>query len=252
MKMIILFSLAYVLVLGCGPSVSVMQHSAADQLLSEAGSSLASINLVLKGFEFEPAKAPLDKEERTKENILFCSRLVGTFVDLEDEKVSARIPLMDVLGKDDGGKVVLYGRASREKLTAQNLSNWVLMLSKFQWSYRTYLREIFSLETLSKGITSYLNEHYLPENFPEDFDYLKEKDKLIPMHLGQNDYREKDAWGHAILVQIKDGSVWVGSSGTDGQFQGWEQSGRYSFQEARGKDLIFRNGEAIFCPQLKN
>lgn len=60
-----------------------------------------------------------------------------------------------------------------------------------------------------------------------------------------------DGWGNKFLYQRDiddDSTFYIASSGKDGDFEGWEQSGRYIIAEFKhyNKDIIFSNGGFVY------
>ncbi len=58
-----------------------------------------------------------------------------------------------------------------------------------------------------------------------------------------------DVWGNAFLYKEEGGKYWVASAGSDGKFDGFDQTGRYDMDDA--KDIIYSNGEFTFRPKEK-
>ncbi len=61
----------------------------------------------------------------------------------------------------------------------------------------------------------------------------------------------RDAWGNKYLYLLDeedDSSFYIASSGRDGSFEGWEQSGRYDITEFDhyNNDIIYSNGGFVY------
>ena len=64
-----------------------------------------------------------------------------------------------------------------------------------------------------------------------------------------------DAWENEILYKVdpKDPKkYWIGSPGSDGKFQGFDQKGTWKFEEReKGQDIILTNGDFTYKPDLE-
>jgi hypothetical protein len=56
-----------------------------------------------------------------------------------------------------------------------------------------------------------------------------------------------DIWGNPFLYQAEGDTYWVASAGSDGKFDGFNQTGQYDPDET--KDIIFSNGAFTYRPK---
>lgn len=56
-----------------------------------------------------------------------------------------------------------------------------------------------------------------------------------------------DVWGNTFLYKAEGDKYWVASAGSDGKFEGFDQTGQYDPDDT--KDIIFSNGEFTFRPK---
>ena len=60
----------------------------------------------------------------------------------------------------------------------------------------------------------------------------------------------KDPWGNDYLFQRIDKENYViATAGSDGNFLGFEQAGKYSAQSLSGQDIILKTGTYVFAPE---
>lgn len=58
-----------------------------------------------------------------------------------------------------------------------------------------------------------------------------------------------DIWGNAFLYKAEGDTYWVASAGSDGNFDGFDQTGQYDEDDTR--DIIFSNGDFTYRPKEK-
>jgi hypothetical protein len=106
-----------------------------------------------------------------------------------------------------------------------------------------YKLAMMDVKSIGTGLESYITDNYMTPDVT-DFDGLSKH--LAPFHIKA--LPMKDPWGNAYLYQkIGQDEYAVGCAGPDGQFGGFEQTGRYT--DRAGKDIIFKNGNFTFGPQ---
>jgi hypothetical protein len=64
-----------------------------------------------------------------------------------------------------------------------------------------------------------------------------------------------DAWENELLYKVdpkNPKNYWIGSSGSDGKFEGFDQEGTWKFEEGeKGQDIVLANGDFTYMPNLK-
>ena len=103
-----------------------------------------------------------------------------------------------------------------------------------------YLKSIASIREVAKNLEIY---HLDNMKLPADLS------KLVPEFV---DEIPMDAWGHALHYRVSDdGSTYfIGSGGSDGRFEGFDQQGTYS--QPNGRDIIFSDGGFTLTLDRKN
>jgi hypothetical protein len=65
-----------------------------------------------------------------------------------------------------------------------------------------------------------------------------------------------DAWENEILYKVDPRNpkhYWIGSPGSDGKFQGFDQKGTWKFKEVeKGQDIVLANGDFTYKPDLED
>lgn len=108
---------------------------------------------------------------------------------------------------------------------------------------------MFAVKKLGEAIIDYSNDNF---EVPQ-VDSLKDlESKLSPFYIRM--FNEKDEWGNSLYYfhgTGKDNMKFsIGSAGSDGKFNGFDQSGSYT--KYSGQDIIYSNGEFTFYPDLKS
>jgi hypothetical protein len=64
-----------------------------------------------------------------------------------------------------------------------------------------------------------------------------------------------DAWENALLYKVdpkNPKNYWIGSPGSDGKFEGFDQKGTWKFEAGeKGQDIILANGDFTYMPDLE-
>jgi hypothetical protein len=58
----------------------------------------------------------------------------------------------------------------------------------------------------------------------------------------------KDAWDHYFFYKADGKDYWIGSGGSDGQFDGFDQQGTWDSKNDQGQDIVFSNGTFVYGP----
>ena len=65
-----------------------------------------------------------------------------------------------------------------------------------------------------------------------------------------------DAWENEILYKVDPGNpknYWIGSPGSDGKFDGFDQKGTWKFEAGeKGQDIVLANGDFTYRPDLED
>lgn len=104
------------------------------------------------------------------------------------------------------------------------------------------------MKSFAMAIESYITDYY---EAPQVETLAELKEKLEPFYI--KTLPMKDGWGNEFIYKhgtddAKD-TYFIGSGGSDGKFEGFEQTGTYT--DRKGKDIIFTNGEFVYSPELK-
>jgi len=59
----------------------------------------------------------------------------------------------------------------------------------------------------------------------------------------------KDAWGRSLFYKADGPRFWIGSAGSDGEFQGFDQEGTY--RDYSGRDLVFSGTRFSYFPDFR-
>jgi hypothetical protein len=126
--------------------------------------------------------------------------------------------------------------------------------------YQQYQKTMKDMEVLGEAILGYATEH---ENAPEagtlsqllqldcgngltiaEFFFDQIPEAQIPL---------KDVWENDFLYKYQKDRFWIASPGSDGKFEGFEQTGCYPDTEPylQGKDIILSNEGFVFFPLEK-
>ncbi len=106
------------------------------------------------------------------------------------------------------------------------------------------------MKSIGMAIESYITDNYFA---PQVADLREMQQLLIPFHTKV--LAQKDAWGnnfhykHGDTGTDKQDFYWIGSGGSDGKFEGFDQTGTYEYE--KGKDIIFHNGNFTYSPNIK-
>lgn len=104
------------------------------------------------------------------------------------------------------------------------------------------------MKFIGTAIESYITDNY---KAPEVGSFVELKEILEPFYV--RTLPLTDAWGNPFHYYHGTGETQdayaVGSGGSDGKFEGFEQKGTYT--DTEGKDIIFSSGEFTFAPEIK-
>jgi hypothetical protein len=106
-------------------------------------------------------------------------------------------------------------------------------------------KALMDMKSIGTAIESYVTDEY---KSPE-FNTIQElKGVLEPFHIRK--LPTIDPWGNPYLYKHGTGDkkyeYFVGCGGSDGIFEGFEQTGTYT--EFTGKDIIYGNGYVVYGP----
>lgn len=101
---------------------------------------------------------------------------------------------------------------------------------------------------LGRAIHAYRTERgYAPK--VTEIDQLKTYEDFISKYSeGGTPLPLDDGWGNYLYYKTEGNDYWLGSAGSDGRFEGFDQKGMYT--DVEGKDVILSNGRFIYYPKL--
>lgn len=106
------------------------------------------------------------------------------------------------------------------------------------------MRNIF---LLGRAFEAFRKENNSLPNIKE-LDQLKTTGDFIPRYFqDEKSLPLEDGWGNFLYFKAKDGDYWIGSAGSDGNFQGFEQTGLY--ESIEGGDIVYSNGHFTMAPK---
>jgi len=106
-----------------------------------------------------------------------------------------------------------------------------------------YITAMKDLSNIGLAIMAYQISN---DSCPEVETIAELKKKLVPEFT--KDFPLKDPWGKEYLYKRHEKqSFSVGSAGSDGVFDGWDQEGNYFI--LKGQDVIYKNGKYALAPK---
>ena len=162
-------------------------------------------------------------------------KLSFTFTNIKDENLSIEEESIKseysnlVEGKITGGEQL-------EKLSAK--------LGNASLSSKMKITMAILLST-GRGIQSFINDYeYAPD--VKKLDELNYYKNFVPLYMKQ--LSTKDAWGNDLYYKADGDNFWLGSAGSDGKFEGFDQQGHYS--DLAGRDIILTGKEFVYGPKI--
>lgn len=140
-----------------------------------------------------------------------------------------------------------------EKLKAENeqLKGQIQAAEKVQTEdnlREKYLIALQDIKSLGGFIESYVTDWSKPP-IHNSFKEMSLDSKIVPFYIKQ--IPVLDPWGNEYHYKRSDegeyGIYWIGCSGSDGIFNGFDQIGKPSLQD--GIDIVYSNGEFKLGPQ---
>ncbi|MCP5047986.1 MAG: hypothetical protein GY940_12490 [bacterium] len=108
-----------------------------------------------------------------------------------------------------------------------------------------YTDAMGTLKSIGTALESYQTDNY---DNPNVATITELKATLEPFHI--KGLPVKDPWGNDFVYKYGDKeNYFVGSAGSDGKFDGFEQKGSYSVGNLTGQDIIFSNGDFVYAPK---
>jgi len=113
--------------------------------------------------------------------------------------------------------------------------------------YGNYLQAMKDIKALMGAVESYIT--FSDEMAVPKANNIQELKALLePEHI--QTCPVKDPWGNDYLFQrIDKDNYTIATAGSDGNFLGYEQIGKYSAQSLSGQDIILKTGEYVFYPE---
>jgi hypothetical protein len=105
--------------------------------------------------------------------------------------------------------------------------------------------------TIGKALKNYIKDY----NQAPKTNSIKELSKILqPFYI--KTLPLTDAWENELLYKVDPGNsknYWVGSPGSDGKFEGFDQEGTWKFEEGeKGQDIVLANGDFTYKPDLED
>lgn len=120
-----------------------------------------------------------------------------------------------------------------------------------------YKKTMLDMALLSDGISGYI-EHMNKAPEADSLKELLQEDCGNGLTIAEFLFDQmpvekiplKDIWNNDFLYKYQGKKFWIASSGSDGEFQGFDQSGFFPFVESilKGKDLILLNKDFVLSP----
>jgi len=107
-----------------------------------------------------------------------------------------------------------------------------------------YLTAITDIKTIGAVIERYRSDFSSPP-VHESIRALSTDAKIIPHYIRVMPVA--DPWGNEYLYQSSQRTYWIGCTGSDAKFSGFDQAGRPEWQP--GVDLVYMNGDFRFGPK---
>lgn len=93
------------------------------------------------------------------------------------------------------------------------------------------------------------------QSFIKDYEYAPEVDSLEELHYYKNfvplyikSLVTQDAWGNPLHYKAEGDRFWLGSGGSDGKFEGFDQEGTYT--DWQGKDIVLSGSTLTYGPKM--
>jgi hypothetical protein len=99
------------------------------------------------------------------------------------------------------------------------------------------------------------SQYYIDDyNRAPQTDSIKELSKILqPFYIAALPLA--DGWKNVILYKVDPRNpkkYWIGSPGSDGKFEGFDQEGTWRFEEGeKGQDIVLTNGDFTYKPDLE-
>ena len=162
-------------------------------------------------------------------------KLSFTFTNIKDENLTI----------DEEAIKAEYSNLVEGRITGgENLENLSTKLGNASLSSKMKITMAI-LHTTGRGIQSFINDYdYAPD--VKKLDELNYYKNFVPLYMKQ--LSTKDAWGNDLYYKADGDNFWVGSAGSDGKFEGFDQQGHYS--DLAGRDIILTGTEFIYGPKI--
>jgi hypothetical protein len=123
----------------------------------------------------------------------------------------------------------------------------IMVQSYYKVTTSTTMRNMFYI---GKALKYYIEDH---SQAPQA-NSAKELSKILqPFYIKA--LPVADAWENEILYKVdpeNPKNYWIGSPGSDGKFQGFDQKGTWKLEEVKkGRDLVLTNGDFTYKPDLE-
>jgi hypothetical protein len=82
---------------------------------------------------------------------------------------------------------------------------------------------------------------------PPEADSIEKLAEILMPYLNIRTCPTKDMWGNPFIYKVEGDKYWLASSGSDGKFDGFNQTGQYDKDDT--KDIIFSDGTFTYKPK---
>lgn len=110
-----------------------------------------------------------------------------------------------------------------------------------------YTTTMADMKNIGTAIESYMVDN---SEAPQVETFSALPGKLQPDHIVTLPL--KDSWGNDYLYQFDPNNkeiYWIASAGSDGKFDGFDQTGTYPSDRLTGQDIIYSNGTFQYFPK---
>lgn len=155
-----------------------------------------------------------------------------------------KLNLDDALKQDKEAVVQLAKLVSGEIEAGPALQPFLTRLRKAGITSRLKVT-MGNIVIMARAIHNFKTDFGYPPRVKE-LDQLKDYPEFIPKYIKK--LLLEDGWGNYLYYKENGTDYWLGSAGSDGKFNGFEQKGMYT--ELEGSDVVFSNGRFIFAPDM--
>jgi hypothetical protein len=197
-----------------------------------------------------------DKQELEKKVSEFKNRIIVTGVSQSDKDFTVQAEIIiesrkaefKINDTDKGLVVDSFKPEGGEKIPMSAFLDGLKSVVDMVGTKGKMLATMRDMKSIGVALESYMTDMFL---VPQVENFSELKDILTPFYI--KTLPLKDAWGNEFYYAHGIGSQQdiysVGSAGSDGSFEGFDQTGIYT--DLEGKDIIYSNGNFVYLPKTK-